>query len=437
MADALPATSEDSTPTRVRWSSLFQHATQPLFVLNRHRRIRFVNPAWEQLTGRLRAEVWGRACATSGPTEPLFRTLAPTPEAIAGDVSKVRRPVPSHKNGPPWWDITFVPLQGVNGTNGYLATIHVVATEVGQPSRKVSASTAQIREKHAARFAFGCFPGTTPATERFQSQLRHAASCSVPVWIVGEPGTGKETAARTIHYQSSHRERAFIAVDCGGVQPYLFDAVLFGLGGLFPSKTIGTIYLKNPGLLPRDLQQKIADAVREPYLVRLVCSSAKSAADDVQSGTVLPIFQTQLATLELQMIPLRKRLDDLPRLLDKVKIAPEAWPVLQSYDWPGNIRELESIVGIAAERAGDSVVTPTDLPRFLREKAMIAAHPMPPAPTTKTLDEVLEAVETRMIEAAMRKANGNQTEAAAALGILRTRLGRRLEALKIATGPTQ
>ena len=435
MPAATLATPDDSTPTRVRWSSLFQNATQPLFVLNRHRRIRFVNPAWEQLTGRLRAEVWGRACATSGPTEPLFRTLAPTPEAVAGQVSKVRRPVPSHTNGPPWWDITFVPLQGTNGTNGYLATIQVVATEAGQPSRKVPASTAQIREKHAARFAFDRFPGTTPATERFHSLIRHAASCTAPVWIVGEPGTGKETVARTIHYQSSHRERAFIAVDCGGVQPYLFDAVLFGLGGLFPSKTIGTIYLKNPGLLPRDLQQKIADAVRDPHAVRIVCSSPKSAADAVRSGTVLPIFQTQLATLELQMIPLRDRLDDLPRLLGEVKMAPETWPVLQSYGWPGNIRELESIVGIAVERAGDSAVTPADLPRFLREKAMIAANPMPPAPTTKTLDEVLEAVERRMIEAAMRKANGNQTEAAASLGIFRTRLGRRLDALKISTVP--
>ena len=155
----------------------------------------------------------------------------------------------------------------------------------------------------------------------------------------------------------------------------------------------------------------------------------------MRSGTVLPIFQTQLATLELQMIPLRDRLDDLPRLLGEVKMAPETWPVLQSYGWPGNIRELESIVGIAVERASDSAVTPADLPRFLREKAMIAANPMPPAPTTKTLDEVLEAVEKRMIEAAMRKANGNQTEAAASLGIFRTRLGRRLDALKISTVP--
>lgn len=428
---------DEAPPRRERWASLFQTSAQPLFVLYRTRRVRFVNAAWEQLTRTPAADAVGRACVRSGKIEPLFRALAPPPEAVAGQVARVRRAVPPAKAGPPWWDVTFVPLTTAAGAAGFLGVIDVVQPQPAVPAKKLPAAVAAVRAKHASAFPFDRFASATPAGERFLNQLRLAAGTSVPVWIVGEPGSGKETAARVVHHQSAHRERAFVALDGRGVQPYLIDALLFGHGGLASSGKVGTLLLKSPAALPRDLQQRLTDWLRSPAQPpRLICASSRTAAADVRAGTLRGEFETDFATLELHLPPLRDRFDDLPRLLaDRPAVSPEALAVLRAYAWPDNVRELFETVAAAADRAAGGPVEPAHLPRMLRERAMIAANPAPPAEQQLNLDDILTAVEKRLIELALRKAGGSQTDAAARLGVFRTRLGRRIEALKIGPPP--
>ncbi|QEL15977.1 sigma 54-interacting transcriptional regulator [Limnoglobus roseus] len=430
-----PPPPDDSPPRRERWSSLLQNSAKPLFVLYRTRRVRFVNAAWEQLTRTSAADAIGRACVRSGKIEPLFRTLAPPPEAIAGQVARVRRAVPPAKGGPPWWDVTFLPLTSADGAHGFLGVIDLVQPQPAVPAKKLPAVVADVREKHAAAFTFDLFASAAPTGERLLGQLRLAAQTGVPVWIVGEPGAGKETAARVIHHHSAHRERAFVACDGRGLQPYLIDSILFGHGGLAGSGKVGTLLLKSPAALPRDLQQRLADWLRAgPHPPRLICTSAHDAATDVKAGTLRGEFQTEFSVLELRVPPLRDRADDLPRILAALPatVSPEALAVLQVHAWPGNVRELIATVTDAADRAGGEAVGVAHLPRYLRERAMLAANPAPPAQKKWNLDDLLTAVEKRLIELALRKADGNQTEAAALLGIFRTRLGRRIEALKIA-----
>ena len=428
---------------RFRWPALFQESARPAFVLNRNRRLRFVNAAWEALTGRAFADVAGRACARTGPTEPLFRALAPPPEAAAGPAVTVRRPAPPHDLGPPWWDVTFVPLRAADGTAGFLGLIDVVAPDPPAPPRKVPAVVAAVRGRHAAGFPFELFAGSSPDADRLLAQIRLAAETAAPVWVVGGPGAGKETLARVIHHQGAARERAFVGLDCGGVQPYLIEALLFGHGGLAASGRVGTLYLKAPAALPRDLQRRFADWLAGPRPApRLVCGAAAPAAEDVRAGRLLPEFHAHLSVLEIRLPPLRDRLADLPRLVDRLGervgrpvVPAEVIAVLRAYHWPGNVRELADVLGEAARAAGGGPVSRDHLPRYVRERALLAADPLPAAEPRLDLDAVLTAVEKRLIELALRKAGGNQTDAAALLGIFRARIGRRIEALGIKGGP--
>src|SRR5579883_2332051 len=304
---------------RSRWPDLFRDAARPAFVLNRHRRLRFVNAAWEELTGRAFADVAGMACVRKGPTEPLFRALAPPPDAAARPAVTVRRPAPPHPAGPPWWDVTFVPVPAADGPAGFLGLIEVVSPEPPAPPRKVPAAVAGLLARHAAGFPFELFAGGSPDADRLLAQTRLAARTTVPVWITGGPGAGKETLARVIHHQGAARERAFVGLDCGGVQPYLVESLLFGHGGLAASGRIGTLYLKAPAALPRDLQRRIADWLVGPGPApRPVCGAAAPAADDVRAGRLLPEFHADLSVIELRLPPLRDRAADLPRLADRL-----------------------------------------------------------------------------------------------------------------------
>jgi len=253
---------------------------------------------------------------------------------------------------------------------------------------------------------------------------------------VGEPGSGKETVARVVHHASAFRDRAFVALDCVGLQPYLIESILFGHGGLGTSDRVGTIYLKEPASLPRDLQQRLADHFAEQPNTRLICGSTRTAAEAVAAGLLVPVYQTALSAFEVRVPPLRERLDDLPRLASRIlanrALDAAALPVLRAHRWPGNVRELAAVLAEALAVGASGPILRDHLPLALRVKGEVPrttpAKPM-------NLDSILEAVEKRMIELALRKTNNHQTDAAELLGVFRARLGRRLEALGIPVPP--
>ncbi|MBI1832561.1 MAG: PAS domain-containing protein, partial [Planctomycetes bacterium] len=119
-----------------RWQGFFQNAAQPVFLLNRQRRILFVNRAWEACTGLLLAEVKGRACRRRGASSPMeaddaiLAACAAPADAIAGRPCRVRRRVPQSAN---WWEIQFLPLLGPSGLIGILGSIHVLAAPSETP----------------------------------------------------------------------------------------------------------------------------------------------------------------------------------------------------------------------------------------------------------------------------------------------------------------
>jgi transcriptional regulator with PAS, ATPase and Fis domain len=417
-----------------------------VFVLGKGQRLRYANPAWEKLTGLALADALGMVCSARRSSTPLQAALAPTPEARAGRADRTRRPAPPNRSGPPWWDVTFAPLAGAaareaagKGTDevyGIVGFVSVVGEPVPAAARKVPASVAALRDAHAKHFGIELIAGEALASSRLVAQVRLAAGVAAPVWIVGEPGTGKETVARIVHALGPLRDRAFVAVDCQGLQPYLIESLLFGHGGLGGSDRVGTVYLKEPTALPRDLQQRLADNFTEPNGPRLVCGSARTAQEAVAAGALVPVYQSALSALEVRAPPLRERLDDLARLAARIvpdrPVDAAVLPVLRAHAWPGNLRELVEVLTGAAAVAQAGPLLREHLPLELRVRA---DAPRAQPAKARSLDAVLEAVEKRLIQLALRKANNHQTEAAEALGIYRDRLWRRLEALGIPVPP--
>lgn len=420
------------------WRAFFHQSTTPVFVLGGGRRLRYANPAWEKLTGVSLAEALGMVCSVRRHSTPLAAALAPSPEAQAGKSDTARRPAPGARAGTQWWDISFTPLAGGEGQYGIVGFIAVVGESTPHATRKLPASLTALREKHATHFSLDLFAGGSLAGARFLGRLRHAAQSSAPVWLVGEPGSGKETAARTIHHAGPNRDRAFVAVDCAGLQPFLVEGLLFGHGGLLPSGQVGTLYLKGPANLPRDMQQKLADVfIETPNAPRLMSGSTHTASHEVAAGTLVAEFDTALSVLELRVPPLRERIEDLERFvahfLPGIRVEAEAIDVLRVQPWAGNLRELAGVLSAAATSAGGGAVKRDHLPRELRVRAGLEPPGVPPR--ALTLDPILEAVEKRLIQLALRRANNNQTDAAEQLSIFRARLWRRLEALGIPVPP--
>ena len=195
---------------------------------------------------------------------------------------------------------------------------------------------------------------------------------------------------------------------------------MFGHGDLLASGHIGTLYLKDPAALPRDLQQRLADVFAEGQNVpRLISGSPRTALEEVSAGRLVRDFHTALSVLELRVPPLRDRIADLARFvahfLPGVTVEADALEVLGRHPWTGNLRELADVLTLAANSAREGPVKSDHLPRELRVRAGIEARPSPQQ--SLALDPLLEAVEKRLILLALQRTNNHQTEAAEVLGV--------------------
>jgi transcriptional regulator with PAS, ATPase and Fis domain len=433
----MPRSSPDPSP-RTSWTSLLQQTTDAVFLLNPRRRLRYVNRAFEALTRSSADAVVHEYCHPRktqkdlpASRRALLQTLAPPTEVMKGRIEHVRRPVPPAKLGPPWWDITFVPLREGDKLIGVLGVIVPVGSPGSTAGGKgLAESVIALRQAVVARVPLSLFDGESPALRRIHAQAELAAKILTPVWITGASGTGKETLARAIHFHGATRELAFATIDCAGLQPYLIRSLLFGHNGLAESGRIGTIYLKSAEELSAELQTELiewGELLADECRLAIGTSSPNELGND---------FRATFEVIAIHLPRLAERLGDLPRLVAAVGkdelaagTSPEAMAALAAWSWPGNLRELRETVQTAIGRAGGKRIEFAHLPAALRKSATEAtAAAIVKAKPALTLDEVLERVEMRMIESALRKAKGDQTAAAEILGVYRSRLFRRIKA---------
>jgi transcriptional regulator with AAA-type ATPase domain len=432
-----------------RWRGWFQRTSEPIFVLNRHRRIVFVNRAWEQLSGVAFAEARQIACRRSrrpGPGAPwedvLGYVLRPPDEVTDGRPGHVRKQVPRFDLARRWWDIDFLPFRDESGLLFVVGRITAgAATATTVPSGLPDGALA-LREAVLRRHEPDALASELPAMRRVVDQARLAARVRAPVAIVGERGSGKEWLARTVHALGGDRRRPFVALDCTRLTPAALAGVLFGEGELASGGDVGTLYLRQPSRLPREMQQRLAgllaadDDARGP---RLIAGLLADADEEVRAGRLLDELASRLGTLTITLPPLRARREDLPRLVERLleragaaagrrvtTLTAAAWEVLRSYAWPGNVAELYAVLVGACGRASGGRIDAPDLPLYLRLGSRPAAEERP-----LPLKELLEGAERRLIELALRRAGGNKSRAAELLSVWRPLLLRRMSALGV------
>ncbi len=308
-------------------------------------------------------------------------------------------------------------------------------------------------------FVFNHIVGESAAMTRVYDRTRRAAGTAATVLITGESGTGKELIARAIHYNSDRREAPFVKVDCAALPEGLIENELFGhtrgaftgadrdVDGKVQAAKSGTLFLDEVGELPLSVQGKLLRLVQDQSFfkvgssvegkadLRFVAATNRNLADEVTEGRFRQDLFYRLRVVEIGLPPLRDRGGgDLDRLLDhflfefshrhgrgRMTMHPDARAELHAHNWPGNVRELENAVESAVVMSPDS------------EIRLDSVHLSPATPAfghaafNSSDDISLRDLERAYIEHILDKHEGNRSHAAAALGIGRNTLIRKLK----------
>jgi two-component system response regulator HydG len=288
--------------------------------------------------------------------------------------------------------------------------------------------------------------------------LKKAAPTDANILILGENGTGKELIAREIHALSNRAEQAFVSIDLGAVPETLFESELFGhkkgaftgagedRPGRFRAADKGTLFLDEIGNLPLALQPKLLAALENRAVVPVGGSRAEAIDVRLVSATNVSIEELKdgtrfrqdllyrLNTVEVYLPPLRERKDDIPLLagaflLQYAKkynraasvISVEALGILQTWSWPGNIRELRHSIERAVILSDNEQLTVSDFSGLTQPASTIPEGDGP------TAHQTLYDIEKATVENALAKHEGNISKAARDLGLTRTSLYRRIE----------
>ena len=295
--------------------------------------------------------------------------------------------------------------------------------------------------------------GYSAAMQSATNLVKKVAPTDANVLILGENGTGKFVFAKEIHLQSERKNHPFIHVDLGSLNENLFESELFGYAkgaftdaqkdtlGRFELAKGGTIFLDEIGNLPLHLQSKLLTVIQNRKITRLGEGKEREIDARIICATNAPIHQMvdeqtfrqdllfRINTIELNLPPLRERIDDikllahhfLQKLTQKYRkkidsFSKEAINAMKDYQWPGNIREIEHIIERAVIITDNEQIEITDL-HFSTKKIALNL--------SENLN--LEEAEKLLVEQALQKHQGNISRAAKDLGLTRAALYRRLE----------
>jgi len=312
--------------------------------------------------------------------------------------------------------------------------------------------------------------GESNAMQRIFRLVEKVAASDTHVHVHGESGTGKELVARAVHQLSPRHEGPLVTVNCGAIPETLLESELFGHErgaftgavkrklGRFELADGGTLFLDEVGELAPSMQVKLLRVLQERQIdrvggdhpvtvdVRVVSATNRDLKADVESGRFREDLFYRLHVVPIHIPPLRERTDDIAPLarhfIRKLRartassvqtIAPETMRLLESYRFPGNVRELENILEQALVFAEGRELEPGDLPHQVTGHPS-ADRPSIPIPSGNVdLNEFLESAERQMILAAYEAAGGVKTETARRLGIKTSALYYKLDKYGVGT----
>lgn len=308
----------------------------------------------------------------------------------------------------------------------------------------------RLREEVRREYSFANMVTKSPKMQEIFQTIRKVADYDATVLITGESGTGKELVARAIHYNGRRRKGPFIPVNCGAIPQALLESELFGYikgaftdarrdkKGLFEEAHGGTLFLDEIGELPKELQVKLLRALEEGQIrrlgdtkpikvdVRIIAATAKDLTLEVKEGRFREDLYYRLRVIPIHIPPLRERMEDIPLLADHFLriynaktgkalkgFTSEAMRVLTSYEYPGNVRELENAIERAVILEDGDYITPKGL--YFAGEGRGEGHPG--RPEGLSIRSAQRELEKRLIQKALREAKGNKSKAAKLLEI--------------------
>ena len=331
--------------------------------------------------------------------------------------------------------------------------------------------------------------GQCPAMQEVYRQIGRVAGQDVTVLILGESGTGKEVVARAIYQYSKRVDHPFLAINCAAIPENLLESELFGHErgsftgaerkriGKFEQCDGGTLFLDEIGDMTPLTQTKVLRVLQDQEFervggnelvrtnVRLIAATNRNLTEMMEHGTFRSDLYYRLNVYTIRLPPLRERNGDLPLLVDHFlkrfsrelgknvrEVSPQAMQLLSDYTWPGNIRELQSVLKHAVVEAAGPLIVPSFLPDTIRcaaetttgvatlsrldslntdEGLIRFIHDRIAAGTESLHDEVIQRVERILLVELLQQVEGNISRASALLGISRSTLRVKLAALGI------
>jgi PAS domain S-box-containing protein len=354
----------------------------------------------------------------------------------------------------------------VRDDKGHITRWYVTATDIEdrkQAEERLRSENVALREEIDQASMFEEIVGASPALQAVLSRISKVAPSDSTVLITGETGTGKELVARAIHRRSNRASRAFVSVNCAAIPRDLIASELFGHEkgaftgatqqrlGRFELANGGTILLDEVGELPAETQIALLRVLQEHEFervggtrrirvdVRVIAATNRDLQAAIHAGSFRSDLFYRLNVFPIEIPSLRERRVDIPLLVEYFidryarkagknirRVNKKTLELLQSYAWPGNIRELQNVI----ERS--VILCETDI--FSIDESWLPQLPLTQPGNQTELPEALVAQEKSMIEAALKESRGRvfgPTGAAAKLGIPRSTLESKIRSLKI------
>jgi two-component system, NtrC family, response regulator AtoC len=322
--------------------------------------------------------------------------------------------------------------------------------------RKLKAELSQLQERLRETQTEALIGDSQPMAD-VRSLIEEVANSDLTVLIRGESGTGKEIVARMIHSRSTRRAEPFVKVNCAAIPRDLLEAELFGYEkgaftgahktkpGRFEVANKGTMFLDEIGDMPMELQSKLLQVLEQQEFVRvgginnihvdvrIVCATNKNLEEAISHGMMRDDLFYRLNEITISLPQLRNRRGDIPLLVDhfleklsilygkpRKEIKPETMRLLQAFDWPGNVRQLENLIKQIVVRSDENIIYDTlkgPIPNPGGRKGPILDIDDDDFTMKGKVENAISEVEKMMITKALHKTNWNRRKAAKLLDI--------------------